>query len=87
MFAIYGIINNVFQNKIGEPFANHYDEKLIATFDEEKHALSYVNRARLKKVIKKGFSSRKPFKSKSLLCGCEDADVRVFDIPHNPLLF
>ncbi len=41
MFELFGTTREVYQDKIGKPFLDMFDESVVAIFDEEKDALKY----------------------------------------------
>lgn len=87
MFELVGIINDVSQDKIGGPFLDHEREEVVATFDNEKDALAYIKKARLKQRKYNTYVSDDVFRKKSLLAMCEYAYVRKYCpvyIEHNP---
>ena len=89
MFDLIGLKNDIGQDRIGGNFLDHYEEKLIATFDNEKDAKDYIKKSKLKHIQKRSYASDKVFKSRSLLSSCESAWVEGHhneDIPHNPTL-
>jgi len=89
-YCIIGTINEVYQEKIGESFLDHYEDVVIATFNDDKAAKKYIEDSRLMQPQRRSFSSMKVFKSKSLLRDCESARVEIYepDPPpyHNPIL-
>ena len=87
-WCIIGTSNDVYQDKIGEPYLDHYAEEVIATFDTKEMAEDYIKKSRLKQPKRRSFASTIMFRSKSLLSGCEDAEAQEFEEeyppPHNP---
>jgi hypothetical protein len=86
-YTIWGTVNDIFQERIGEPFIDHSYQIRIATFDNSCDAEEYIKKSRLKKVVKESFSADKVFKKKSLLANCVDARVVADEnvkVPHNP---
>lgn len=82
---LIGIKNSVYQEKIGGQFEDHYEKILLATFDTEKLAREYIKKARLNIPKHERYSTAKIFKNKTLLSGCEDAEIETYqDLPHNP---
>lgn len=61
--------------------------EVVATFDTEKDARTYIRNATLKNA---NYFTERPFRKKSLLCDFKDADVKAIEIPeippHNPEL-
>jgi hypothetical protein len=85
-YLLIGIKNEVYQEKIGEAFLDHYDEELIATFDTREEAEQYIELSRLK-TPSQSFLSAKVFRDRSLLSNCEDARIDSLEpdvVPHNP---
>jgi len=88
MFEVIGVRNSVYQEKIGEPFLDHYSEETVATFDYEKDAEKFIRKSKLKKPWRQTFGSIITFKKETLLRDYEDAYVQEHlerpSIPHNP---
>lgn len=85
MVELWGTINSVYQEIIGEPFLDHRREELIATFDTAEQAKVYIKKNTLKNPVHESFSATKYFRQNSLLWECESAEVREpREIPHNP---
>ena len=90
MFVIIGTKNEVYQEIIGESFLDHYEDEVVATFDNEKDAKTYIRESKLKTPIRESFSAQITFKKGSLLRDYEDARVEgeeeKIPPPHNPTI-
>ena len=88
MYCIIGEINEVYQERYGDPYTDHYTEEVIATFDHEKEAEDYIKKSALKQVIRNTYAANQVYKKGSLLCGCVGAWVQEYfepsQPPHNP---
>jgi len=68
----------------GEAF-KHESEEVVATFDNEKDALEYIKKSKLKKVVRQTWAGDNVFKKSSLLSYYQDAEVKEREVvPHNP---
>lgn len=79
--------NEIYQEEIGGPFKEHFSTEKIATFDCEKDALDYINKSKLKHVVRNSFAPKRLFKTNSLLSPYQDVWVEKYeaeDLPHNP---
>jgi len=88
MFELVGISNEVGQERIGEPFLDHYTEDVVATFDKEEDAKAYIRESRLKHVQRRPYASDVVFKKGTLLRNCVSAYIQGhedIEIPHNPV--
>ena len=87
-WQIIGVDNEVYQEKIGEAFLDHYSERIVATFDSEEAARSYVKKAKLKHPKRRSFGSTVTFRTDSLLRHYESAYIEPVieeaPPPHNP---
>jgi len=89
MYVLIGEVNEIYQERIGEPFEDHYSQERIALFDNEKDAKDYIKNSRLKVPKKSSFDSIKPFRNNSLLSRCSDAWVEEEvkeELPKNPTI-
>jgi hypothetical protein len=87
MFKLIAIENDAYQEKIGGPFLDHFNSRVVATFDTEKLAREYIEKSKLKKPIKKSYGSIRPFKQSSLLSFASFAEIESYSFetpPHNP---
>ena len=88
MYCIIGEINEVYQERYGDPYTDHYTEEVIATFDSEKEAEDYIKKSALKQVIRNTYAANQVYKKNCLLSGCVEARVekyyKPFPPPHNP---
>ena len=88
MFELVGIKNDVYSDKIDEIMVDHYSEEVLAIFDKKEDAKEYIEKSKLKKPFRYHFrSSERRFKSNSLLCDCEDVEIREQNCfsKHNPV--
>jgi hypothetical protein len=85
MYVLIGTRNDVYQDKIGEPFEDHYTEEQVALFTSEKEAKEYIEKARLKHPKRQSFGDTITFKRNSLLMGYEYAHVEEYDEPDLPI--
>lgn len=87
-FNLIGVYNDVYQEKIGERFLDHYSEKIVATFSSAKLAKAYIKNSKLKQPKRETYGPDKVFKDKSLLSGAIGASVEKdygqVELPHDP---
>jgi len=88
--CIIGQRNDIYQERRGEAFKDHFSEDVIATFDTERMGWDYIEASKLKKRIRHTYASEDVFKQRSLLINCIDAWVvdyrEEYPPPHNPVL-
>ncbi len=53
---------NVYQDKIGEPFEPHYDKEIVCGFLDLEKAKQFIVDSRLNKPIKKSYSGNQYYK-------------------------
>ena len=88
MYCIIGEINEVYQERYGDPYTDHYTEEVIATFDSEQEAKDYIKKSELKQTIRHTYASNDVYRKRSLLSNCVYARVEEYlepcQPPHNP---
>jgi len=86
MYALYGIMVEVAQSRIGGAFEeSDGPPELLALFTSEAKANAYVKSSRLKAPKKETFSAVRPFRKSSLLRYYSYAEVEEYYIPDPPV--
>lgn len=85
MYAIIGIRNSIYQERIGEPFEDHREEETVALFHNRRDAEKYIAGARLKNPRFERFYGWHTFRKNTLLGSYEDAFVSGYDEPNYPI--
>jgi len=63
LYIVIGTTEEVYQEKIGEPFASSFDKTIVEIFTDEQLAKAFIEKNRLKKPQKQTYSGTKYFKN------------------------
>ncbi len=87
MVELYGISENVYQERIGGDFKSHPERSLVATFGTRRLANAYVKKVTLKKP-RDGWCCKYPYRQNSLLSIYNYIEIEEYvepeSVPHNP---
>lgn len=89
MYALIGEINDVYQDRPGGPFKDHWSEVIIALFTTEQLANEYIKKSRVPAPYYTKMNVTKYFEDESLLSNCQVARVEKYKEPQyeiNPKL-
>lgn len=82
---LIGVCNDVYPEKIGESFLDHYSKEHVATFDNDELAKEYIKKSKLATPKHVNYGSDIVFKKESLLRSYEYAEIEDFvELEHNP---
>lgn len=85
MWALIAEYNDVYQERIGEPFEDHYSEEVVALFSSEERARAYEQASRLAQRQRRSFASDRVYRHRSLLCRAESARIEEWVEPSYPV--
>jgi hypothetical protein len=63
LYVVIGTTEQVYQEKIGEPFVSSFDKSIVEIFSDEQLAKDFIEINRLKKPQKQTYSGTKYFKN------------------------
>jgi hypothetical protein len=74
-YIIVGTTENVYQDKIGEPFESHYDKEIVCGFLDYEKAKQFIVDSRLDKPKKKTYSGFQYYKGGYYEMECETVEI------------
>ena len=86
LWLLIGIIDDVYQDKIGGDFESHLSEFDIALFTSKKKAEDYVKKQKLRKPIRDAFDSEKIFNQKGPLAPYSDYEIKLYQKAKLPII-
>lgn len=85
MWALIAEYSDIYQEKIGGPFLDHYSEEIVALFSSFEAAAAYRAKSLLKHPKRRNYGSDVVFRQRSLLRAAEGARIEEYEEPSYPI--